>query len=345
MFKIRENLPKSLALVALAGVTGLLFNLAGGIPFYSAEVSSRAVESREALPDSAGIHLVGLEAARVLFQRGRGGVLDARSPEDFARGHIAGALNCYVYELEKFLPPVLRAFPPATPLLIYCVGADCEDSRFLAQSLSDLGYRWLYVYKGGFTEWSQEGLPVEVSAGRGAGAGTGLSLKRALDLSRYLPARFWFAADLALLLFGIWVLYLLARKEAESGTVSLAAKLAGLIFAAASLHKIAQPLQFAHIIENYRILPGLLVNPAAIVLPWIELTCGLLLICGIVREASASVLFFLSGIFILAVGFNLVRGIDFDCGCFGSGHVPPWRVLLRDVGLLGCCLAGMVKKQ
>ena len=344
MFKIRENLPNSLALITLAALLGILFNLAGGIPFFSSSAPSGAVEMPEALPDSAGIHLVGLEAARGFYQSGRGGVLDARPPEEFARGHIPGALNCYVYELEKFLPSVLRAHSPDTPLLIYCLGADCEDSRFLAQSLRDIGYRWLYVYKGGFTEWTGQGLPVETSSGKGASPASGMSLKRALDFSRYVPANLWFTADLALLAFGLWVLYLLARKETDSGTVSLAAKIAGLIFAAASLHKIAQPLQFAHIIENYRILPALLVNPAAIVLPWVELTCGLLLIGGILREASASVLFVLAGIFILAVGFNLIRGVQFDCGCFGSGHVPPWRVLLRDVGLLGCCLAGTAKK-
>lgn len=345
MFKIRETLPKSLAIVIVAALLGLAFNLAGGIPFLAGARPFGVLETEAALPDSAGIHLVGLEAARHFIQSGRGRVLDARAPEDFARGHLPGALNCYVYELERFLPPVLRAVPPDTPLLLYCIGEDCEDSRFLAQSLKDIGYRRLYIFKGGFTSWSGAGLPVEVSAGTGKKTAAGMNINRALDFSRYVPARLWFAADLALLVFGLWVLYLLARKEAESGTVGLAAKIAGLIFALAALHKIALPLQFANIIENYRILPAVLVNPAAIILPWAELSCGLLLLSGVLKEASALVLLILTAVFISAVGFNLVRGIEFDCGCFGGGHVPPWRVLLRDLGLLGCCLAGMARQE
>ena len=130
------------------------------------------------------------------------------------------------------------------------------------------------------------------------------------------------------------VILLLVSKNLDSRAVVLAAKIVGFVFAFASLHKIASPAQFAGIVENYHILPAVLVAPVAVVMPWIELFCGLLLLLGSrLRPSSSLVLLSLTTVFILAIGFNIIRGLDFDCGCFGSGHVPPWRVLMRDIGL------------
>ena len=55
----------------------------------------------------------------------------------------------------------------------------------------------------------------------------------------------------------------------------------GAIFVAAALPKIADPPSFAHMIYNYRILPGGLINISALVMPWVELLAGLALILGV----------------------------------------------------------------
>ena len=61
----------------------------------------------------------------------------------------------------------------------------------------------------------------------------------------------------------------------------------GGLFVWASWHKIAMPQNFAVDIATYDILPLALVNIVAIVLPWVELTAGLMLLAGFKVRAGA----------------------------------------------------------
>jgi len=90
----------------------------------------------------------------------------------------------------------------------------------------------------------------------------------------------------------------------------------GAVFIWASWDKIWHPVEFAAIVSNYNILPDAAVNMAALVLPWIELVCGLLLLGGRLVPGAVFLLDGLLLIFILAGGFNLYRGLDINCGCF-----------------------------
>jgi putative oxidoreductase len=118
---------------------------------------------------------------------------------------------------------------------------------------------------------------------------------------------------------------------------------------AAAIPKIADPPAFAHMIYNYRLVPGALVNGLALLMPWLELFVGLFLILGVWRREAALLAALLLVVFMGAIGWNLARGHAVDCGCFdvrSAGKTPEqlltemkW-VLLRDVGLL--LLAGQV---
>ncbi len=118
--------------------------------------------------------------------------------------------------------------------------------------------------------------------------------------------------------------------------IALVCRLAlGIIFFYAGIEKIIAPREFALAIYNYQILPDLLINPVALVLPWLEVFLAAGLIAGIyVRGASflSSVLFL---IFATALTVNLIRGLDISCGCFGtaSGNIN-WLYLVRDTSLL-----------
>ena len=54
----------------------------------------------------------------------------------------------------------------------------------------------------------------------------------------------------------------------------------GSVFIYASLDKIQDPAAFSSLIDNYRASPIWLNNLVALILPWIELICGLLIITG-----------------------------------------------------------------
>jgi len=98
----------------------------------------------------------------------------------------------------------------------------------------------------------------------------------------------------------------------------------GFIFIYASSGKITDPLTFARIVENYKILPYSTIHLFAILLPWIELLCGVLLVFGLFVRGSSLLLLGLLTVFTCAVAINVARGIDIACGC-----KTPWEKLDR----------------
>ena len=125
----------------------------------------------------------------------------------------------------------------------------------------------------------------------------------------------------------------------------------GVVFIYASIHKISDPPDFAHMVYLYKMTPGFLINLVAIYLPWIELVTGAVLILGMPGRRGAALL---TGLMLLvfmgAIGFNLARGHPVDCGCFeGGGHTKTHEqlfsemrwVMVRDAVMLvmvGCLL-------
>jgi len=117
----------------------------------------------------------------------------------------------------------------------------------------------------------------------------------------------------------------------------------GLFFVAAALPKLVDPPSFAHMVYNYRLVPGAFVNLMALVMPWLELLAGLALILGIWRRVSTGLVGALLLVFIAAISLNLARGNAIDCGCFDVAQanktiderLADMRLdILRDLGML-----------
>ena len=117
----------------------------------------------------------------------------------------------------------------------------------------------------------------------------------------------------------------------------------GAIFVAASLPKLIDPPAFAQMIYNYRLLPGAFVNPVALVLPWLELLCGIALILGIWRRTAAAFIGAMLLVFIVGISINLARDNPVNCGCFDLASAEKPRevllgemktVLARDIAML-----------
>lgn len=116
----------------------------------------------------------------------------------------------------------------------------------------------------------------------------------------------------------------------------------GAVFVVAAIPKIVDPPSFAHMIYNYRLLPSLVIDPAALVLPWLELFTGIALVAGFWRRTAATIAGALLLAFVLAIGVNLARRNAVQCGCFDVHAKNQTReekladmrwVLVRDVGL------------
>ena len=125
--------------------------------------------------------------------------------------------------------------------------------------------------------------------------------------------------------------------------LTLLARLAlGVTFILAALPKLADPPSLAKAIWGYQLVPALALNPMALVLPWLELLCGLALLAGAWVRAAALWVGALLLAFILGLALNLAQQRPIDCGCFGAAgprteaeRLADMRwVLLRDLGLL-----------
>jgi rhodanese-related sulfurtransferase len=97
--------------------------------------------------------------------------VDARNDAHYEAGHIPGAHQFDYYRPEVYLPAVLAACATAEKIVVYCTGGDCEDSELAAILLTQSGVpsERVYIYPGGFAEWSANRLPVELGAGPGGG--------------------------------------------------------------------------------------------------------------------------------------------------------------------------------
>ncbi|OGC89561.1 MAG: hypothetical protein A2W25_14450 [candidate division Zixibacteria bacterium RBG_16_53_22] len=92
----------------------------------------------------------------------------------------------------------------------------------------------------------------------------------------------------------------------------------GIVFIYASYDKALNPLAFAQIIHNYRIMPPSLINISAIILPWIELLAGVLIIVGLRVRGANLILGGLLVFYIALLSVTAIRGININCGCFST---------------------------
>jgi rhodanese-related sulfurtransferase/predicted transcriptional regulator len=97
--------------------------------------------------------------AKELLERARKGlvtVLDVRPPEEFAAGHLPGAVNIPIAELHKRL----RELPKRKEVVAYCRGPYCLMAYDAVRVLREQGLKARRL-EAGLPEWRHAGLPVE----------------------------------------------------------------------------------------------------------------------------------------------------------------------------------------
>ena len=87
---------------------------------------------------------------------GRVVVLDVRTPDEYAGGHLRGAVNADWYAPD-FLMKVEAAWPKEVPLAVYCRSG--KRSAAAASALAKAGYTVCNL-QGGYLAWMEAGKPV-----------------------------------------------------------------------------------------------------------------------------------------------------------------------------------------
>ena len=122
----------------------------------------------------------------------------------------------------------------------------------------------------------------------------------------------------------------------------------GIVWIWASIDKLMHPAAFAEIVYNYRLLPDMAIHAVAIVLPVFEILLGIFLVIGVWVPGAAFGSLFLMSIFLLALGYNLHRGLDIHCGCFSTSAseepISMWEVV-RDSGLWLVSMVLFIREQ
>jgi uncharacterized membrane protein YphA (DoxX/SURF4 family) len=126
--------------------------------------------------------------------------------------------------------------------------------------------------------------------------------------------------------------------------VGLVARLiVGVVDLVAGLAKFSDPAGNVRQVRAFKILPEAVVPTVGHALPTLEIIIGTALILGLLTRAFAVLASLLFIAFIIGISAAWARGLEINCGCFGSHGVPanPQRQyaidIARDIGLLLCC--------
>ena len=107
------------------------------------------------------------------------------------------------------------------------------------------------------------------------------------------------------------------RVELEFDLNAVLRWLLAVLLVWAALGKIANLQEFHANVVAYRLpLPGAMTRMAVMVVPWLELLCGILLVAGTLRRAALLCTVGLCAVFVLATGQAWARGLEISCGCF-----------------------------
>ena len=97
------------------------------------------------------------ELAARISKAGAPVVLDVRTPEEFASGHIPGAVNVPLSDLKKRLGEL--GLSPTAEVVVHCEGGGRAETA--EEILREAGYKDVRDLTGHMRAWRDAGYPVE----------------------------------------------------------------------------------------------------------------------------------------------------------------------------------------
>ncbi len=96
--------------------------------------------------------------AKMLSEDGTVQLVDVRTPEEYAEGHLSGALDID-WKADGFLDKAQSLLDASRPVLVYC-----RSGKRSASAAAELGKAGFQVYNllGGYLGWTEAGMPVSI---------------------------------------------------------------------------------------------------------------------------------------------------------------------------------------
>jgi rhodanese-related sulfurtransferase len=101
-------------------------------------------------------HDVTVEQIRASIDGKSAIVIDARSPEDYSRGHVRGAMNVPASDLGSQTQRVEQMVSRDQAIIIYCGGPTCGAGEMVYEHLAGRGYTNMRVFTPGWARLSSE---------------------------------------------------------------------------------------------------------------------------------------------------------------------------------------------
>ncbi len=138
-----------------ARVSGLALGIAFALTGTACSTQADAPQVAAQAPAFQGQHVSPSEWAAAAAEPGVM-IVDVRTPEEFAAGHIAGAVNADV-ESADFVG-LISALDPSKDYAVYCRSGN--RSRAAIDTMTGLGYTNTVGLEGGINAWQAAGFPV-----------------------------------------------------------------------------------------------------------------------------------------------------------------------------------------
>ena len=106
----------------------------------------------------SGIVEIDIDIAKDLYEQGTL-FIDARAEEYFLDGHIPGAICSD--EFGELLDKIYSLDNLEKAFVVYCSDDDCGSSEELSYELYDQGFESIYLFKGGWKQWTEYNLPAK----------------------------------------------------------------------------------------------------------------------------------------------------------------------------------------
>jgi rhodanese-related sulfurtransferase len=155
----RDYFPSGSASPVRTSASGTNSGAVSPAQFLAAQLKEKGLQLMDSRQAAQSFHDPRFQSGLIVF-------IDARDEEHYQQGHVPGACEFDPYHPEIYFDTVLPLCQKAEQIAVYCNGGDCDDSESAAILLRDVGIpnQKIFVYAGGISEWTTNGLPVETGA-------------------------------------------------------------------------------------------------------------------------------------------------------------------------------------